>query len=206
MSQSGKKNKLIDQSYIGKILIATSVLDKGYFSRTIIYICSHNDTGALGLIVNKPSLLNLSDVMCSNKFANHSFYNLGYGKNYSKEAFDTPFLQGGPVEEKAFFTLHSVDSKFSNTISVTNNVCLTSHIDVYQAIASGNGPKEYINIIGYTAWYAGQLEQEIKANCWLIQEPELELLFSKDYDNKYNNAMKNMGIDPLHFIVNSGYA
>lgn len=192
---------LSENPYVGKLLVSTPMLQSGYFDRTLIYLCSSNNNGYLGLIINKPASLYLSDILHKSEAINKDIW-----KKFSQTSLKIPFLHGGPVDNKSYFTLHTAESKFNSTVMISEDIALTSDLDIYQAIDSGWGPQYFLNLSGYTAWYAGQLEQEIKAGYWLIQEPCPSLLFSINHEEKYDKVLLDIGINKMHFTMKHGYA
>ena len=94
----------------------------------------------------------------------------------------------------------------NSTLSIDDGVSLTATIDILKAIAVGKGPDRAILALGYAGWRAGQLESEIQANGWLHCPADLDLLFDRNLDEKYERAMSKIGIDPLHLVSEAGHA
>ena len=70
----------------------------------------------------------------------------------------------------------------------------------------GKGPDRAILALGYAGWRAGQLESEIAANGWLHCPADLDLLFDRNLEQKYDRAMSKIGIDPSHLVSDAGHA
>jgi len=83
---------------------------------------------------------------------------------------------------------------------------LTATIDILKAIAGGKGPDRAILALGYAGWRAGQLESEIQANGWLHCPADLDLLFDRNLEQKYDRAMSRIGIDLSHLVSDAGHA
>jgi putative transcriptional regulator len=114
---------------------------------------------------------------------------------------------GGPVETGRGFVLHTSDYfAADSTLPIDAGVSLTATIDILKAIAVGKGPNRAILALGYAGWRPGQLESEIAANGWLHCPPDLDLLFDRDLDQKYERAMSKIGIDPSHLVSEAGHA
>ena len=77
---------------------------------------------------------------------------------------------------------------------------------IWKAMAAGKGPERAILGLGYAGWRAGQLESEIAANGWLHCPADLDLLFDRKLEDKYERAMSKIGIDPLHLVSDAGHA
>ena len=114
---------------------------------------------------------------------------------------------GGPVATSRGFVLHSNDYFIhDSTLPISNGICLTSTIDIIQAIADGRGPQHSMTAIGYSGWGPGQLEFEIQRNGWLNCPADQEIIFENDIDLKYDHALTNMGIDPAFLAHDHGHA
>src|SRR5262249_61751463 len=110
-------------------------------------------------------------------------------------------LVAGPVAPGRGFVLHSSDYYAADsTLAIDEGVSLTAPIDILKAIAVGKGPDKAILALGYAGWRAGQLESEISANGWLHCPADLDLLFDRNLEQKYERAMSKIGIDPSHLV------
>jgi putative transcriptional regulator len=114
---------------------------------------------------------------------------------------------GGPVETGRGFVLHSADYFVADsTLSIDGEVSLTATVDILKAIASGKGPSRAMLALGYAGWRPGQLEDEIQANGWLHCPCDLDLLFDRNVDQKYERALSKIGVDPSHLVAEAGHA
>jgi putative transcriptional regulator len=116
-------------------------------------------------------------------------------------------LSGGPVDTGRGFVLHSSDYFIANaTLKINDGVSLTTTVDILKAIAKGNGPKHAILALGYAGWRPGQLETEIQDNGWLHCDADADLIFGDDVDDKYDRALRKIGIDPGMLSNAAGHA
>ena len=165
-------------------LIAMPAMADPRFSRTLTYVCEHNDSGALGIVVNKTTDMTLSslfeqiDVPLSDAALRR-----------------TPVHYGGPVQVDRGFVLHRPLGNWQSTLAVDDDVGLTTSKDVLEAVARGDGPRDVIVSLGYAGWSAGQLEQEIAQNAWLTVAADPEVLFETPVDERLPAAMRLLGID-----------
>ncbi|MEK9660753.1 MAG: YqgE/AlgH family protein [Alphaproteobacteria bacterium] len=174
-----------DSGYLeGQLLIAMPAMTDERFERAVIYMCAHNEEGAMGLIVNKV----LESI---------SFDELLSQLDIEPAQSDTvPRIHfGGPVESGRGFVLHSADYMQDSSIAVDDNTALTATIDILRDLAAGGGPKQKLLAIGYAGWGPGQLESEIHENAWLHAPVTEELLFGGDDESKWNRALKSLGVD-----------
>jgi putative transcriptional regulator len=177
----------------GRCLIAMPSMGDERFMRTIVYMCAHNEDGAMGLVVNKP----LDDL---------SFCDLltQLGIDQGPEAKRIRLHFGGPVETGRGFVLHSDDYSNDGTLPIAEGVSLTATVDVLRAMAHGSGPRKSLLALGYAGWAPGQLDAEIQRNGWLTCEADEELIFGPNLDTKWNKALGKIGIDPVMLSSDTG--
>ncbi|MFT4715478.1 MAG: putative transcriptional regulator [Paracoccaceae bacterium] len=180
----------------GQMLIAMPGMNDTRFDRTLIYMCAHSETGAMGLIVNKPAPdLNFTELLEQLELPT------------SDEASQIKVHLGGPVEHGRGFVLHSQDyGAKENTLQVDDEIGMTATLDILEDISNGEGPKDCLLALGYSGWGPGQLEDEIQANGWLTCEASHDLVFgSKDAD-KWTAALASLGISPSFLSATGGTA
>lgn len=83
---------------------------------------------------------------------------------------------------------------------------VTTTRNILEDIASGRGPDRAVLSLGYAGWEAGQLETEMMANGWLTAEARDELIFGTDNDQKWQQALKSLGVDPMALSTAAGHA
>ena len=179
----------------GQILIAMPGMPDPRFAKSVIYLCAHNENGAMGLVINRP-------------LEAPTFPDLLEQLDIDEPGADigTVLRFGGPVEQGRGFVLHSTDYERAGTTFVDANVALTATIDILRAIAEGHGPRNRLLALGYSGWGAGQLDQEMLANGWLHCTADEALLFDDDLHNKWERAMAKIGIDPRMLADDAGHA
>ena len=171
-------------SLAGKFLIASPNISDPRFSQTLIYMISDAVEGSMGVIINKPAInLNLSNILFDfNEYEVNRVpkFNIHYG---------------GPVEFDKGFVLHSNDYKSDKEKTILkDNLVLSSNIEILKDLSLGKGPSKFIVLIGYSGWSSQQLNKELKENSWLIANVNKNILFSKNYDLKWKNALKTVGL------------
>jgi len=116
-------------------------------------------------------------------------------------------LKGGPVETGRGFVLHSADFYIEDsTLPIDEGICLTATLEILKAIARGKGPESAVLALGYAGWAPGQLETEIQSNGWLHCPADPELIFGEDTEQKYDKALRKLGIDPGMLSSEAGHA
>ncbi|WP_250311138.1 YqgE/AlgH family protein [Rickettsia endosymbiont of Oedothorax gibbosus] len=187
-----ENNKIFD-NLSGKVLIATPYMLDGIFNKSLVYMLSHTAEGAIGLIFN--NLVNHIEIKSFFKISDDQVGNIMM-----------PIYLGGAVEHDRGFFLHSDDYNENLLLKFQNHLAVSSNPQIPHDIASGNGPKNSLFIIGYTSWKAGQLESEIKDNLWIITDCDKDFIFSGRPEHKWHNALQNLGIKESHFTSRMGNA
>jgi len=176
-------------------LIAMPTLEDPYFSNALVYICEHNENGALGIIVNRPIDMDLAGL----------FDKIDIKLSAEKLA-RLPVYFGGPVQLDRGFVLHRPVGNWQSTLAVNNEVGLTSSRDVLTSVGSEGLPSEIIVTLGYAGWAAGQLEQEIAQNAWLTVEADADLVFDMPPERRLSAAMERLGVDFSRLSDDVGHA
>jgi putative transcriptional regulator len=179
----------------GQLLVAMPQMEDHRFARSVVYICAHTEDGAMGLILNKlAEAINFSDLL--------EQLNLPM----DTVSGTTRVHFGGPVETGRGFVLHSDDFTQDASLLIEKGVALTATVDILTAISEGNGPRNYLLALGYAGWAPGQLDSEIHANGWLIAPADTDILFGSKIENKWYNALSNLGIDITMLSSDAGHA
>ena len=182
-----------------QFLIAMPGMAEGAFAGSVVYLCQHTETGALGLVINKPIDIKLKSLF-----------------EKVELSLDTPSLAeqpvyfGGPVQTERGFVLHErvgdEPSPYSSTLSIPGGLDMTTSKDVLEALSHGAGPKRLLFTLGYSGWAAGQLEDEIGRNGWLTVDATPEIIFDTPVDKRYDRALSLLGIDPMMLSQDAGHA
>lgn len=175
-------------------LIAMPRMEDPNFNASITYLCQHNEEGAMGIILNRPSNIRLGDIFEQLDFDSNS-------KNSENDVF-----QGGPVQLERGFVLHNDSVDWDSTFSITQDMRLTTSKDILDALAQDQGPKQFFIALGYAGWGAGQLEQEIAENTWLTCQASPEILFNTPTKDKYTKALATLGINAGQLSSQAGHA
>jgi putative transcriptional regulator len=176
-------------------LIAMPAMADPHFSRTLTYICEHNDQGALGIVVNRPLEMTLQALL-----EQVSIPPAG-GKFKS-----VPIHFGGPVQVDRGFVLHSPLGQWQSTLAVSTEIGLTTSKDILQAVARGEGPGKLFVTLGYAGWAPGQLEHELALNAWLTVQANSDVIFDLPVEKRLSAAMSLLGIDFASLSEQAGHA
>lgn len=176
-------------------LIAMPTLEDPYFSHALVYICEHNEHGALGIIVNRPIDMNLAGLFDKIDI-----------KLEAESLADLPVYFGGPVQLDRGFVLHRPVGKWQSTLAINSEIGLTSSRDVLASVASAGLPAEILVTLGYAGWDAGQLEDELAQNSWLTVPAKANILFDLPPEERLPAAMQKLGISFTQLSDVAGHA
>lgn len=186
----------VERGYLtGKLLIAMPYAQDTRFYKTVIYVCGHDDSGAMGLIINKPlatvsfkELLMQMEIDIDNNLPN------------------VPIHYGGPVEVGRGFVLHTADYLAESSVIINDNFALTATLEILRAISHQRGPDKAILALGYVGWGAFQLETEVQNNGWLLIDATPEIVFNSAIEGIWEAAMASIGVNPTSLNIDSGHA
>jgi putative transcriptional regulator len=184
-----------DGSLTNQLLIAMPGMADPNFTTTVTLICEHNDDGALGIVINRPTTLKLGGL----------FEQLSV-ENADPDVADDPVLSGGPVGIERGFVLHGPERSYESTLEVSSEIRLTLSRDIIDAMAAGEGPEHALVALGYAGWDAGQLEEEMLANSWLNAPATPEIVFETPFADRWNSAARTLGIDIASLPTDAGHA
>jgi putative transcriptional regulator len=188
-------------------LIAMPGLEDGAFSRSVVYLCEHSERGALGLIINKPTDINLSNL----------FEKVDLSLRRA-DLTDAPVFLGGPVQTERGFVLHEPvraqdamaekdASAYASTMHITGGLLdMTTSRDVLEALSTGAGPRRVLVTLGYSSWAEGQLESELAENSWLTVAADLAVIFDTPVAERYDSALGLLGLQAWQIAPGAGHA
>lgn len=176
-------------------LIAMPNMVDPNFSRTLTFICEHNEKGALGVVVNRPSDVTLGTLFEQVKIPldNHELAN-------------THIYVGGPVQQDHGFVLHRPLGEWKSTLKVNDDIGLTTSKDILEAMSTGDFAGDQLVALGYAGWAAGQLEDEILRNGWLTVEANPDVIFNLPVEARYAAAMGQLGVNFSNLSDIAGHA
>ena len=166
----------------GRFLVAEPELGGSPFGETVILMLEHDDTGSVGIVVNRPvEELALSDLIddvpaaiADERVALHS---------------------GGPVEERRLIALHGEDFEGAQTERVADAIATSPVPALLEALAEGGGPETYRLYAGYAGWGPGQLESEFDRDSWHIIPADARLVFDESAEGVWGEAMLRRRVD-----------
>ena len=186
-------------------LIAMPGLEDEMFSKSVIYMCEHSERGALGLVINKPSDINLQKLFDKVELPLHRH-----------DLTQAPVFQGGPVQTERGFVLHESivmpesalpnESVYASTMTIPGGLEMTTSKDVLEALSTGYGPRKVFVSLGYSSWGKGQLESEISDNSWLTVAADPAVIFDTPVEQRYAKALMLLGLESWMLSPEAGHA
>ena len=176
-------------------LIAMPAMVDPHFARSLTFVCEHNDQGALGVVVNRPTEMNLHALLEQVSIAPEN-----------EDFKSVPVHFGGPVQVDRGFVLHMPVGDWQSTLAVGSEIGLTTSRDILQAVARGQGPRQMLVTLGYAGWAPGQLEYELSQNAWLTVQATPQVIFELPAEDRLAAAMSLLGIDYAKLSEVAGHA
>ena len=162
----------------GKILVAMPALLDQNFRQTVVLLCNHGIEGSLGLVLNRPTDVEVSAVV----------------NDFPALAASGRVYAGGPVGRNAMLILGQ-----SNTIpdghSILKDVFLAKDIQMFKDAALQNPNGKIRCYLGYAGWAPGQLEAEMKPEAWSLMSCNSGMIFDTDPTLLWQNMMRRLGND-----------
>ncbi|WP_033082827.1 YqgE/AlgH family protein [Colwellia psychrerythraea] len=209
-----------------QLLIAMPALGDPYFNKTVTYICEHNEEGAMGLIINLPVNITLSELLeqiepekdeksrdeCD-RTSNDIDDNSNLTDNIERHrvtdltnSLEQLVLSGGPIAQQRGFVLHSSQTGWSSSLALSKELMITTSKDILMALGTEKAPEQFMVTLGYAGWGPGQLEQELQANSWLTTPADSDILFKTPIEQRWKKATEKLGIDLAHLSSDIGHA
>lgn len=172
------------QSYRNRLLVASPSMKDPSFTETVVYLCEHTKSGAMGFVVNRPV----------HPEAVHAFSEMIF-KQLDIPAKTVRLFEGGPVGLENVFMLHRPVEPLTHSIALTGNVMLSTAKVDFEKIFRTKDPVDYVVVLGYCGWHRGQLEEELSGTDWLVAPADESLLFDEKPEGRYAKALASIGIN-----------
>ncbi len=183
----------------GHLLLATPSLSDPNFKDAVVLVCNHDQDGSMGLIINRPRGLSMLEVLTD--------LDISAGDPIQDtENLAHPVFDGGPIDAFRGFILHDGWQVFDSTMQVTEDLYLTASRDVLEDLARGEGPEHYMMMLGYAGWAAGQLENELANNDWLIAPASHQIVFQEPPEQRWSFGARCMGVERSQLSSQIGHA
>jgi putative transcriptional regulator len=184
----------------GQLLLATPSLQDRQFKDSVVLLCHHQDDGSMGLIINRPQSISIQEVLEDIQLTP----NEAVLKTFPEHRLLS--YEGGPMDTFRGFVLHDGWHMYESTMQITPEFHLTTSRDILEEISQGLGPEHFMLILGYAGWDAGQLEQELMDNSWLVASANQHIVFQTPPEHRWALGAQSMGVNKSHLSSQIGHA
>ena len=178
------------------LLIAMPSLTDPYFKHSVVYLCEHDEKGAMGFIINFPVKLTLQELL-------KNVQTISYQPD--PPLLDPVFL-GGPLALERGFVLHSPVADNSQSTQLNEQLMMSNSNAILSTLGTEKAPEKYMVTLGYASWDSGQLEQEMNDNQWLTIESENDIIFNTPIEKRWIESLHRLGITPEQLSTSCGHA
>lgn len=184
------------ESLQNHLLIAMPSLEDPLFGRSVTYICEHNEEGAMGIVINHPLSVDVASLLAQLEIA----FDAG------SDAARSKVCAGGPVQNDRGFVLHTPKAGFTSSMQLNQDLMITTSKDILEQLTTEDAPEKFILALGYAGWGAGQLEQELADNSWLVIPADNKIIFDLPHGEKWQGATAKLGIQSWQLSAQAGHA
>jgi putative transcriptional regulator len=162
------------------LLVAHPDMTDPRFRRTVIFMVSHDENDAFGLVVNRV-------------VGRVEFVALLEDMGSDPEGIegDVQVHSGGPVQPHRATVLHSTDFATPSGTVVNDRYGVTINAEILEAMASGKVPKHTLLTMGYAGWAKGELERELERGGWVVAPADEAIVFDDDDETKWERAFES---------------
>ncbi|RXJ72296.1 YqgE/AlgH family protein [Veronia nyctiphanis] len=180
-------------------LVAMPSMADDRFQNSVVYMCEHNDEGAMGLVINQAINISVANMLDQIEIERDLVV-------VHPVSLDQPVLFGGPVSEDRGFVLHKPAQLYGSSVELTDDLMVTTSKDILSLLGTSEQPDQFIVALGYAGWDAGQLEQELAENSWLTIEADPAVIFDTPINERWAKALSQLGISAANLSSEIGHA
>ena len=172
------RNNAANPPKSGDLLISEPFLQDENFVRSVILICENNENGSFGLVLNKLSILKLSELVDGTEF------------------LDTVVYVGGPVEQNTLHFIYHGEMALPGSVALAEDLWWGGDFeDLLEKLKTGQMSSDQVKFfIGYSGWAAGQLDNELEEDTWIVcTSADYSGIFGDAADEMWRILLKNMG-------------
>ncbi len=159
----------------GLFLIAKPGLIDPNFAKTVVLVTQTEDASTVGVIINRPSALRLSQFL-SQEFATQNYRD--------------PIYSGGPVMQQVIVAVYRTETvPGAAAFHILKNIYLTMHLDNIKLLLAT--PKaQYRLFAGFSGWAPRQLESEFNRDGWFVLPADEAMVFRKSADGLWEELVE----------------
>jgi putative transcriptional regulator len=166
----------MEESLAGQLLVASPTLPDPNFARTVVLIGIHNEDGAMGVVLNRPSEVTVGEAVPA----------LGQALSDGEHIF-----VGGPVQPNAIVCLAEFSDPDPAGLLVLGRIGFPAPDTDIELLAQATTRRRVY--AGYAGWSAGQLDREVSEGDWIANAAIPEDVFSEDPEDLWRSVLLRMG-------------
>ena len=161
----------------GRLLVSEPSLTDRFFSRSVVLLAEHDSGGSVGLIINKPSDIRLSQI--TDEFP----------------GFDPHLFLGGPVKVENLYFIHTRGEQVEGSLKIMDGLYWGGNVAkikelIWQKVIT---EKDIRFFIGYAGWQPKQLERELSENSWLVLNASVNEILEANTEHIWRKIVISMG-------------
>ncbi len=165
------------------LLVASPQMEDPFFAKTVVLLCRHEDDGAMGIVINRETDLELQTVLTEVSFE------LG-------DAAERAVMWGGPVEpHRGTIVFRPIMPQDDEFMEISRSIRVSGSMDVLQGLVEGHVEDDWFLSLGYAGWGPGQLDKEIQEGSWIVLPVDPGTVFDQPIDERYDACIAQLGID-----------
>lgn len=165
----------------GIFLVASPGLRDPNFRQTVILLCKHGPEGALGVVVNRPTEINITEVLPQVPILEGQHHRV---------------FSGGPVQRNNLLLLYRMSEGPEDSHHVFNGVYMGGDMkDLEDLLQDPSSLGNFRAFMGYSGWAPGQLENEMRTGSWLTVPADSTTMFGQDHNYLWGNILRSLGTD-----------
>jgi putative transcriptional regulator len=183
------------------LLVASPTLGDPNFDGSVVLMAEHHEQGALGFVVNRPGPITVADVL------------RGLDPELAADAIRNgrasgQVMEGGPVSPERLWILYrpgEVPAEDDAT-RVGQELALGGSRELLEALVRAPDGGPFLLMLGYAGWAPMQVEQEVNQGAWIPMPLHEDLVFQIPHDERWDQAVRRIGLEPGGFMVAGGGA
>jgi putative transcriptional regulator len=161
----------------GTLLVSGPYLPDPYFHRTVVLLCTHDQEGSLGFVLNRPINTGVDGLM------------------EDMPAVDSPVGIGGPVQSGNLFFLHTLGARIGESLEVMEGLYMNGDYDQLRELLRREPAlaRQVRFFVGYSGWGEDQLAKEIEEKAWLVHPADLRHVMDGNASGLWADTLREMG-------------
>lgn len=149
----------------GSLLVAEPFMEDPHFKRTVTLVCEHNEDGTIGLVLNRPSIFTVNQMV----------------GNFPH--FESTVHYGGPVGRDQLNFIHAYGDIIPNAFPIRDNLYWNGDFEALKELIKDKQilPQNIRFFAGYAGWGEGQLVEEMQDDSWIVCEDYPEIFRMSEF-------------------------